>query len=83
LFISTTESVALIPAARVAAEFHVTRKTIERWVNNPSLGFPHPRIINTRWFFRRDELEEWKRGRKTLEHYTVHNETRSASPATL
>ncbi|MGB8898975.1 MAG: helix-turn-helix domain-containing protein [Methylocella sp.] len=55
--------VELLPAATVAAEFHVTRRTVGRWLLDDKLGFPTPVEINKRLYFRRSELEAWKLSR--------------------
>jgi hypothetical protein len=50
----------LIPAAIVAREFGVVRRTLARWLEDDILGFPKPEIIRTRWYFNRADLENWK-----------------------
>jgi len=50
----------MVPAATVAAEFDITRRTLARWAANKALGFPAPTIINGRWYFHRKPLEAWK-----------------------
>ena len=58
-----TVPVELIPAGTVAAELHRTRRTIGRWILDPTLNFPAPVEINKRLYFRRPQLEDWKRER--------------------
>ncbi len=61
---SDTGNDELIPAPKLAKnEFDVDRRTIGRWIKNPSLGFPQPTRINGRLYFRRREIEDWKRTR--------------------
>ncbi len=61
---SATNNDELIPAPKLAKnEFDVDRRTIGRWIRNPALGFPRPVRINGRLYFRRDEIESWKRSR--------------------
>jgi hypothetical protein len=55
--------VELVPAGTVAAECHVARRTIGRWILDPAIGFPAPIEINHRLYFRRPELEAWKLSR--------------------
>jgi predicted DNA-binding transcriptional regulator AlpA len=55
--------VELIPAGTVAAECHVTRRTIGRWILDAAIGFPAPIEINKRLYFKRAELEAWKLSR--------------------
>jgi predicted DNA-binding transcriptional regulator AlpA len=55
--------VELVPAPTVAAECHVTRRTVGRWLLDENLGFPAPVEINRRLYFRRAELEAWKLSR--------------------
>jgi predicted DNA-binding transcriptional regulator AlpA len=52
--------VELVPARIAAAECHVSRRTIGRWVLDAELNFPAPVEINKRLYFHRAELEAWK-----------------------
>ena len=54
---------ALIPAPQLAGELGITRRTLARWFANPALGFPQPTRINTRLYFSRSSVEEWKAAR--------------------
>jgi hypothetical protein len=47
----------MLPTKAVAARYRVHRLTIHRWVNNPALNFPRPRIINGRYYFDETELD--------------------------
>ena len=57
------ESDALIPLPRVADEFRRNRRTIARWLNSESLGFPRPTRIKGRLYVSRLALEQWKADR--------------------
>jgi hypothetical protein len=60
---TTVSHLELVPAVTAARELHVTRRTVGRWMLDPTVGFPPPVEINTRLYFRRDELESWKLSR--------------------
>ena len=49
----------LVPATIVAREFGVVRRTLARWLEDDSLGFPKLEIIRSRWYFNRADLENW------------------------
>jgi hypothetical protein len=57
---NTVSPIELVPAVTAARELHVTRRTVGRWMLDPAVGFPPSVEINTRLYFRRDELESWK-----------------------
>jgi hypothetical protein len=50
----------LVPAAQVAQEFGIVRRTLARWLEDDSLHFPKPEIIRGRWYFRRGKLDSWE-----------------------
>jgi len=56
----------LVPAARLATEFHVTRRTLGNWFVNPKLNFPQPTEINGRLYFPRSAIEAWKLDRSRV-----------------
>jgi predicted DNA-binding transcriptional regulator AlpA len=58
-----TAAEALIPAPQLAGEFSITRRTLARWLDDPTLGFPQPTRINNRLYFSRSAVEEWKAAR--------------------
>lgn len=59
---SNTEIETLVPAADTeAVGLGVGRRTIGRKIKNPPEGFPTPIKINGRLYFRRSELEAYKR----------------------
>jgi len=45
----------------VAKRGGITTKTVANYVNTPELGFPQPKIIRHRRFFRLSELKRWER----------------------
>lgn len=52
---------ALIPDKQVAARYHRSVKTIDRWTANPDLKFPEPIVIQGRKYRRLSELMTWER----------------------
>ncbi|MBB4201203.1 putative DNA-binding transcriptional regulator AlpA [Rhodoblastus sphagnicola] len=54
---SERENEIMIPAPVIAKEFGVTRRTINRWMNNKAMEFPIPAEINNRLFFARSQIE--------------------------
>lgn len=52
--------IELIAAGTIAAECHVRRRTIGRWILDAVIGFHAPVEINKGLYFRRAELEAWK-----------------------
>ena len=58
-----TGSEALIPAPQLAEELGITRRTLARWLDDPTLGFPKPTRINNRLYFSRFGVEKWKAAR--------------------
>jgi predicted DNA-binding transcriptional regulator AlpA len=55
------EAKTLVGKPSLAREMCVVPRTIDRWVEDKTLGFPRPIKIRTRVYFVRDELEMWKR----------------------
>lgn len=49
-----------LPTKAVAKRYDVTIRTVERWSDNPALGFPKPIVVNARKYFRLSELEAWE-----------------------
>lgn len=50
----------LLPAKEVMQRCGgVSQMTLWRWINDPQTGFPQPRYIKTRRYWREDELEAW------------------------
>jgi hypothetical protein len=58
--------------AKVAERYGVVPRTIERWSENPTLGFPQPVIVNKRPYWDEFELEalDISRVRKTIQTKT-------------
>jgi hypothetical protein len=50
----------LLPKRLVAARYGVNIRTIERWVESPTLGFARPVSINGRWYFHEKQLEAFE-----------------------
>jgi hypothetical protein len=48
---------AMIPTGKLAEEFGVHRRSLARWIKDPTLGFPRPRVINHRLYFERGAIE--------------------------
>jgi hypothetical protein len=47
----------------VARRYGVSKRTVERWLEDPDLGFPVPMDINGRRYFDLHELEQFERAR--------------------
>jgi hypothetical protein len=52
---------AKLPDPKVAIRYGVVVRTLERWDQNPELGFPKPFRINRRRYRDVDQLDEWDR----------------------
>lgn len=39
--------------------------TLRRWVNDPEIGFPKPKVIGRRWFFKVGDIEAWEERQET------------------
>lgn len=48
-----------LTAPQVQARYHISDTTLYRWVKDPGLGFPRPKIIRRRKYFKETELVEW------------------------
>lgn len=49
-----------LPARLVAARFASTIRTIDRWTDDPRLGFPAPVYLGRMRFWRVADLEAWE-----------------------
>jgi predicted DNA-binding transcriptional regulator AlpA len=49
----------LVSAVRLALELDVSRRSIERWMNDPGSEFPRPIKLGRRNFFHRAAVECW------------------------
>jgi predicted DNA-binding transcriptional regulator AlpA len=55
----------LLPAKEVMARCGgVSQMTIWRWLKDPAVGFPEPRYIKTRRYWREDDLTAWLDGQR-------------------
>jgi hypothetical protein len=71
---TVTPADELVSKKTVAEEFDSCTKTIDRWEDDPKLRFPKSLLINRRRFWRRSELEAFKRAQ-------VHAALASRDPA--
>jgi hypothetical protein len=55
-----------LSTTEVAKRYFKTRRTIERWERDPTLGFPKPLIIRGRKYRDELELEIWERSRVAM-----------------
>ncbi len=63
---SPSESTTFVPARIVRAELGgISDMTLWRWLRRPDLQFPQPVVIARRRYWRRTDLEEWKRNLNT------------------
>jgi hypothetical protein len=53
----------LLPRREVRKRYNVCDKSIQRWCQDPKLGFPPPVEINGRHYWREPELETFERSR--------------------
>ncbi len=61
---SLSSDTALVPARVVRAELGgISDMTLWRWLRRPDLEFPEPVLISRRRYWRRQDLEAWKRSR--------------------
>jgi predicted DNA-binding transcriptional regulator AlpA len=61
--ITVPDSTDLLPDPQVAARYGINPRTLYRWDEQPTLGFPRPLRINHRKYRRIAELESWERSR--------------------
>ena len=61
--VSVNDDGPLLPTRQVCERYHVTDRTIDRWIKDIDLGFPQPLMINRRRYFREAELQRWERAR--------------------
>ena len=52
-----------LPAKQVERRYSVCGRTLDRWEDNPELGFPKPSWINHRRYWRLADLQAWERAR--------------------
>jgi predicted DNA-binding transcriptional regulator AlpA len=51
----------LLPAPSVWRRYGKTDRTLDRWLQDETLGFPRPTVIRGRRYFKEAELIEWER----------------------
>jgi hypothetical protein len=51
----------LVSARKVLDRYDIVDRTLDRWVDSETLGFPQPVYIRKRRYFRLCELVEWER----------------------
>jgi hypothetical protein len=49
-----------LPIAWVAERYGVTIRTISRWVDDPSTGFPSPKYTRGRRYFLWEAIQAWE-----------------------
>jgi hypothetical protein len=64
---------SLLPHPAVARHYHKNERTIQRWVESPTLGFPKPIVINGRKYYREYELRDWEIATAAAAAVTRHN----------
>ena len=55
-----------VAAAAVPTRFGISRRTLERWLRDPAIGFPQPIRINGRRFFSDAKLRRFKAKQEAL-----------------
>jgi excisionase family DNA binding protein len=60
---SVNDEGPLLPTRQVCERYHVTDRTIDRWIKDGKLGFPQPVMINKRRYFRERRLLDWEHDR--------------------
>ena len=63
---SYNESGPLISAKQICQRYKIVTRTLGRWLENETLNFPKPVVINGRRYFREKRLEEWERRRAAI-----------------
>jgi len=53
-----------VAASAVPARFAISHRTFERWLRNPTMGFPQPFRVNGRRFFSDAKLRRFKAKRE-------------------
>jgi len=52
-----------LPTQKVADRYGVSRRSVERWEDDPKLEFPRAMVVNRRKYFDLAQLEAWERRR--------------------
>ncbi|MGM4921242.1 DNA-binding protein [Tardiphaga sp. 813_E8_N1_3] len=56
----------MLPAPAVWKRYGKTDRTLARWLNDETLGFPRPTVIRGRRYFYEVEIIEWERRQATM-----------------
>ena len=59
----SSEADCRLPAKAVARRYGVVVRTVDRWLDNPKLGFPKPEVVNNRRYWWLNKLCRWDRAR--------------------
>ncbi|MCC3247431.1 DNA-binding protein [Methylocystis sp. WRRC1] len=54
------ETSELMGTSALAKALGVSTRTVDRWWNDPNVGFPAPTIINRRKYFSAAEVRAWR-----------------------
>lgn len=62
-----------LPARAVTERYGISRMSLWRWLQDPTLGFPRPISPNGRHYFRLSEIEAWEaeQARKASDDHAV------------
>jgi predicted DNA-binding transcriptional regulator AlpA len=60
--------------------YRVSDRTIDRWIRDPSLGFPRPTVINGRKFWDEAEIDQFDAKRRTAKEAEKEAEARPRGP---
>jgi predicted DNA-binding transcriptional regulator AlpA len=61
---ATTKEKAMLTRAQLAARYNRDQRTIDRWLRDPKLNFPRPRVIGTRsLLWDENEIDQWQQSR--------------------
>jgi hypothetical protein len=66
-----TASDERLPAAAVLRRYKIVDRTLKRWLDNLSLDFPRPLVVNGRRYFRAADLDQWERSRAAASYREV------------
>jgi hypothetical protein len=69
-----------LPAAAVAARYGVVTRTIDRWLEDPKLGFPRPTTVNRRRYWWLGQLSAWDFANGSRTRPLLPGEARSPNP---
>ena len=73
---------ALWPSRVVCAYFgDIVPRSLNRWKNDPTLGFPQPITINHRDFYNPDEIEAFALKRRAIAEHEAKKKAAESKPA--